>query len=603
MNDYPALHPGLADFAVIRSHGGLYVDKTACFRDLLATVRMSGTPPWLANTHQILVRPRRFGKTLLLNTLETWFQGLPPERTAQFPPSDRATLDVPAGWASPAWLWDGLDGGTWHGHHGWRPVVRLNMARAAAADPAATTAALQDYLWEIARVWHRRGLDWDGGEPHTPTTTAAPDVLLTHLLQRLHTEYNALPVVLVDEYDSAVTEHIGTDADPTPAAAALRRFYRVLKDDEGLVYGVFVTGITRLARQHLFSAANNFVDISERETYAAICGFTDQEVEECLRPHRQALQELDPRLDDDHMLATWRDMYNGYRFTPTPSERVYNPYTLIHGLERTLTIQPEREAAVRGRWPLAWSETATPALAVRLAADTHQTLSADVSAGKIPSPAAHGLDSLLRPDFTRLMQDTGYYTWYGGEEGSPPHLNFPNREVAHSWLHDLLVLWNEHERPQAANLLNQIQERLCEGDMDGFAGELEVFFSGLAYQNLASEACFRAVLQTLFRLAGDHVQAEKSTWGGRSDLEATFGNHTYVVEVKLGRSAAEALRQIRDRPYGRELLQPHHTVTAVGLAFRKDDVRGTHLECEYADLSELLSERNTDTSRRSPGIF
>ena len=157
-------------------------------------------------------------------------------------------------------------------------------------------------------------------------------------------------------------------------------------------------------------------------------------------------------------------------------------------------------------------------------------------------------------------------------------------------------LWDERDRPRAADLLDDVHDRLHAGDVDGFVHRLETFYSGLAYHNLDSEACYRAVLQTLCRLVTDDVQAERATWGGRSDLEVAVGGHIYVMEVKRGGSAASALRQIRDRPYGREHLPDNRRALAVGLAFRKDDSNGVHLECQHQSLRELLNQSTCPTS-------
>ena len=612
MGNYPPLHPGSADFPRIRRQQGLYIDKTVCFRDLLSTVRppVPGDVPGLVNTHQFLVRPRRFGKTLLINTLETWFQGLPPGHAAN-PDGDTAQLvGMPAGWTSPPWLWAGLDAEDWHGTHGWHPVIRLDLSRVATPDPAGTRTALQAYLWDVIGEWYDRGLNWPPGVPGA-APPESPSDLLVALIRTLKNTHGRQPVVLVDEYDAPITEHLGTDVDPMPAVDELRRFFRVLKDDEGRLYGVFVTGITRLAKPHLFSAANNFTDISDDPAMSALCGFTEAEVERNLWDYRQALRELESGMgsgfDEASVLDAWRDMYNGYRFAlNADAARIYNPYTLIHGLERTLRVPAVRALAAEGQWPSAWSETAHAALAVRLAADTHQSLPPGVRAGGTPQPA-RGLDSLRRPDFARLMQDAGYYTWHGGGDGATPYLDFPNREVTESWLRDIMDLWDARDRPGAADLLDDVRDRLHAGDVDGFARSLETFYSGLAHHNLDSEACYRAVLQTLCRLVADlvadDVQAEKSTWGGRADLEVAVGTHIYVMEVKHGRSAASALRQIGDRPYGREHLGTDRTVTAVGLAFRKDDRNGVHLECEHQSLRALLQERDSDTrdDRPPPG--
>ncbi len=598
MSTYPPLHPGLADFARIRRDRGLYVDKTVMFRDLLATIppSVSGVVSALSNTHQFLVRPRRFGKSLLLSTLEAWFQGLPPERREQLDPQAPAFDGRRAGWTSPAWLWDGLDAEDWHGIHGWRPVVRLDMSRQTPDNPADMHRYLQRQMMQVVNLWMRRGVPREAFW-NPPLRDDKPGDILTALLETLGDHYGAAPVVLVDEYDAPITHYLGRAVDPAPVLDALRELYRVLKDDAGVLYGVLITGITRLAKPHLFSAANNFTDISEYPGLSALCGFTEGEVAADLRPHREALRALEPGFDETRMLDEWRKMYNGYRFTRySGTGHVYNPFTLIHGLARTLSNGNARVDALRGVWPSAWSETAHPALAVRLATDIRQHRPPDMRAGQGAPLSPERLDSLQRPDFTRLMQDAGYYTWYGGNGGREPYLDFPNREVAESWINDIMDLWAEHDRPSAAELLDDVRGFLYAGDVVGFARRLETFYSGLAHQNLDSEACFRAVLQTLCRLITDDVHAEKSTWGGRSDLEVGLGDRIYVMEIKHGGSAAEALRQIRDRPYGREHLPGNRQALAVGLAFRKDDDRGVHLDCRHRDLRILLRERDSGTA-------
>ena len=143
MNHLPALHASEASFVAIRQVGGLYVDKTGFFRHLLTTVPPrvdTGSAPPLSHRHQFLARPRRFGKSLLINTLEAWFQGLPPGHATN-----------PEGWTAPAWLWEGLDAEDWHGVHGWHPVIRLDLSRASAPTPAETRNALQAYLWQVAK--------------------------------------------------------------------------------------------------------------------------------------------------------------------------------------------------------------------------------------------------------------------------------------------------------------------------------------------------------------------------------------------------------------------------------------------------------------------
>ena len=410
MNTYPPLHPGLADFARIRRNRWLYIDKTIVFRDLLATnpPPAAGAVPELSNTHQILVRPRRFGKSLLLSTLEAWFQGLPPERRERLDPDAPAFTGRRAGWTNPAWLWDGLDAADWHGTHGWHPVVRLDMSRRTPDNPADMHTALQSQMMQLVDLWLHRGVPREAFWNPPLRDDQPGDTLGNH--------HGAAPVVLVDEYDAPVTHYLERSTDPAPALNALGELYGVLKDDAGVLYGVLVTGTTRFAKPLLFTAAGNFTDISEHSGLSALCGFTESEVAAALRPHRAALRALEPGFDEARMLDDWRELYYGYRFAPDADAAcVHNPFALIRGLEHALHDPSVRAAAANGQWLSAWGKTC-PAL-FRQSADVH------------PDEP----DGLQRPDFVHVMQDLGYYTWHGGGERGEPYLNFPNRETARSW--------------------------------------------------------------------------------------------------------------------------------------------------------------------------
>ena len=586
----PPLHPSDASFAAIRRRGGFYVDKTGLFRDLLETYPSTISSPPLTCRHQFLARPRRFGKTLLINTLEAWFQGLPPNHPEN-PEGLAGNLDgMPMGWTSPAWLWEGLEGEDLHGVHGWHPAIRLDLSRVNNPDPAGTYRALQVYLGEAIGVWHRRGMQWLSNMPGT-LPPESPSDLLVALVRSLQTTHGCSPVVLVDEYDAPVVKHIGTDRNLQPAVEALQDFFRALKDDEGLLYGVFVTGITRFARHHLFSAANNFIDISDEDDYGALCGFTEGEVDQDLAPYREALMELEPRLRDRDIVADWRVRYNGYRFSPRPdAPRVYNPFTLTNGLTRVLSNAGRRREATAGIWPSAWSESGHPGLIARLAADTRQVLPAGGPISARDAQAA-GMGDLAHPNYADLMVDTGYYTWHGGGDDTPAYLNFPNLEVAESWTRDILDR-GRYPSDRHAQLVPDLKAALASGDVKGaFHQRLEDYLFHFSFHNLRSEDTFRTLLQSLLLQMGLSTQSEKSTLGGRADHEIRFGNRMYVFEVKYNQSLGAARRQIRNRQYGREHLGRGLEVVAVSLNLRRnqDDIA---LECATDDLVELLGVRD-----------
>ena len=602
MHNLPALHPSDADFAAIRRRGGFYVDKTPLFRALLATDPEPMSDPLLERRHQFLARPRRFGKTLLVNTLEAWFQGLPPDHEAN-PASVSVPLDgMPAGWTNPPWLWNGLDAQDWHGVHGWHPVIRLDLSRASAASAGDTLSALRVYLWRQIGTWGRRTKRWKVPERFSLPPALPPEDMLATLIESLAEVYGRKPVVLIDEYDAPITKHLGTTrGDPRHVAEDLHEFFRVLKDDANRLYGVFLTGITRFARDHLFSAANNIVDISDEPAYGALCGFTEDEVDGHFAPYQARLAALEPRLRARGIQADWRDCYNGYRFAPRPeAPRVYNPFTLTSGVDRVLRDSIQRRAAVDGFWPSAWSRSGHPGLIMRLANDPRQPRPMAVWYGAKTPPPPDGMSDLTRPDYVRLMLETGYYTWHGSRDDADLHLGFPNREVAESWLRDIFDAWaGPDSEPMDGNLNDDLRSCLARGDTDGFACRLETFVFGLAHENLRHEAVFNAVLQALFRQLADATQSEKSNWGGRADHEVRVGDRLYVFEVKYNRSPDAALRQIRDRGYGREHLDADRPVTAVGLAFRRDLEGGPCLQFAKEDLADLLADRDAE-GRDSP---
>jgi hypothetical protein len=182
---------------------------------------------------------------------------------------------------------------------------------------------------------------------------------------------------------------------------------------------VFVKGITRFARHHLFSAANNFTDISDRPAYGALCGFTEEEVARDLEPYREVLTELEPHLGNRDILADWRTRYNGYRFSELPSApRVYNPFTLTNGLAGVLAEPDLRRRAAAGDWPSAWSQSGHPGLIARLAADARQALPAGGPTEARDAQAA-GMGDLTHPNYADLMGDTGYYTTEAGTTRPP----------------------------------------------------------------------------------------------------------------------------------------------------------------------------------------
>ena len=158
----PPLHTGESDFLVIRGDKCLYVDKTPHLRGLLAvrSASAAGHIPSLEHKYQFLARPRRFGKSLLINTLEAWFQGVPPNHELADASEAAAWPEAPAGWSRPRWLWEGLDAEDWHGLHGWHPVIRLSLPLPTSLDAGEIRIGLTTHLRNLGLEWEDRGVPW-----------------------------------------------------------------------------------------------------------------------------------------------------------------------------------------------------------------------------------------------------------------------------------------------------------------------------------------------------------------------------------------------------------------------------------------------------------
>ena len=585
MPSLPSPHRSNADFPGIRKRRGLYVDKTPLFRQLLEVDEDTGREdePELVSTHLFLARPRRFGKSLLISTLATWFQGLPPGHYANRAADPGSWSDLPPGWTSPDWLWGDLDGASWHGTHGWHPVIVLDMSRGATQNPKFLREELRQYLMELIALWRQRGVQWGETIREQLNTTSSPPTLLSILIDALQKFYGQRPVVLVDEYDAPITKHIGTKMDPAPVLSELQEFYRVLKDDPQRLYCVIMTGITRFARDSLFSALNNMDDLSDQTEFAALYGFTEEEVALHFTPYMDRIRELVPAARERDIQREWRDFYNGYRFSSDPSApRVYNPFTLLDCIHKVTRFSAHQREAAAGRWPIGWSGTGSPAFLARLAQDEGFPLPRGEQRRLLY--AGPVLD-VGKPPYANLMLETGYYTWRGGSDSEPAWLDFPNREVTVTYARDVLAVW--HSQPTLnQERLSRMQEALVAGSVPRFVEILTDFCFGFAYENLGHEASCRAVMQLLCLLLSDQSHAEKHNWGGRADHVIQMDQTVYVLEVKFNRSAAEAWRQLVSRGYGREYGDGPAVVVGIALAFRRDQDGPPQIEY----LTETLYE-------------
>ncbi len=546
----PRLPVGDDDFTYIQSHVDfLYVDKTRRIAGLFAPGH---------SRHLFLARPRRFGKTLLLSTVEALFQG----RRDLFQDT----------WVGQA--------GHWNWERRTRPVVRLNLGLRGVHTPAALRCELRLAVRTAAQV-----LDL------APDSTAPPHWMLRHLVGTAARRARQRVVVLVDEYDTAATENLDRPQALEDILDVLRAFYGALKDSSHHIEHTLVTGITRLAHTGMFSGANHLTDLSHRADVNSLLGFTHAELRE---PRVAALVAQGAR----HLDCTSKDLYaalerqyNGYRFAEGAAA-VFNPYTLAGCLE-DLTIPDTAARWTLDRLPRRWVETGTPKVLLRGLRGRHIP-SLPVLEGQDAQPLTRVAFDADRLPLAALLFQAGYLTL---DASVPPVLTFPNHEVREAfgeslmeWFAETAPAWLENQAFPRVSTATRLRDALARQDAETLchvlAGCLEAV-PGMLYQFgdqhvAAYEPFYQALLHILCQSLDLPLTAELPTGMGRVDLALELPERICLLELKVDRTPEAALRQAFGTFYAAAGQARSLPVTVWGLQF--DRAGHTVRACRAWDL-------------------
>ena len=496
---------GIQNFRRLRETGSYYVDKTPLIRALVE-----------GGDHYFLSRPRRFGKSLLLDTLRSLFEGHEP-------------------------LFRGLH---IHPHWDWtspHPVVRLSFDGKYSEPGDVERSALN----QLALVEHGTGLDT------VPDAGTGPE-RLQNILHHLHHATGRRAVVLVDEYDRPILDALH---DPELARANrdyLRGFYGIVKGSAEHVRFVFVTGVSMFSKVSLFSGLNNLRDISLDPRYGTICGYTEGDLD------RVFATEL-AGLDRDE-IRTW---YNGYGWRG--AERVYNPHDI-------LLLLGDREFLPH------WFETGSPTFLFRTLAE--KSVSPMELEGRLADMSLVSKFDVDDIDPRALLFQTGYLTITNEERRGHRtlyRLDYPNLEVKLG-LNDGLLAWLGSRDADPFDQGTELLALLGADDFAGFGDRLRAWFSGIPYQwhargDLARyEAWYASLLYMCLRTAGADPAVEESSSRGRADMVLRLGGRVFVLEFKVVDGEANAsvaldaaLAQMRERGYGERYRADGTPVHLVGV--------------------------------------
>ncbi|HFD39159.1 MAG TPA: AAA family ATPase [Anaerolineae bacterium] len=500
---------GIQTFRDIIEGGFLYVDKTPWIYDMIRYPKGM----------YFVSRPRRFGKSLLLSTLKEIFEG---------------NRDLFRG----LWLYD--SDYNWQPH----PVIRLDFSLHQADTAAELKQSIARNLIRIARQYE---IELEGGEYYG---------LFEDLIFQLATRNKV--VVLIDEYDKPIIDHIEDTAKARRMRDVLRGFYTIIKGMDEYLRFVLLTGVSKFSKVGVFSGLNNLKDITLDDRFSALLGMTQQEVEENFGGYIDRLAEK-KGIDRQEVLSRIAHWYDGFCFSKQCLS-VYNPFSIL----LVFDAQDFRNF---------WFETGTPTFLIRLIKkkryDIRRLDHLEIDELAFSS---YNVDNLR---ILPLLFQTGYLTIKGyTPETRLYRLGYPNYEVENAFLHYLLADFSPVDNGETASYLWQLIGALRQQDFETFFEVLQTFFAGIPYDiQIRRERYYQTVFYLIFKLLGLRVGAEVRTRRGRIDAVIELEEGVFLFEFKLDGDAEAALAQIKERGYAEPYRQPNRDVYLIGVGFDLSDGR------------------------------
>ena len=498
---------GIQSFDEIRKGGYVYVDKTEYLFNLVDTGK-----------YYFLSRPRRFGKSLMISTLEAYFlgkkelfQGLAMERLEK----------------------------EWNCY----PVFHIDLNTA----KYETEQELYDVLDKKLQEWeaiYGTGL----GEVNL-------ELRFLGLVERAGKQTGRNVVILIDEYDKPMLQAIGNEALQNRFRSTLKAFYSVLKTQDRYIKFAMLTGVTKFGKVSVFSDLNNLEDLSMLKQWVGICGISEQELHEYFD---ESIHELAKAcsLTYEQACDKLKEQYDGYHFCEN-TMGIYNPFSVLNTFKNKVFKDY-------------WFETGTPTFLVKLmqSADydlnklAHEMQTSDMlncidSTSKDPVPVIYQSGYLTIKDYDERFK---YYT-----------LGFPNKEVEQGFINYLLPFYSPKESKDSEFFINRFICDIEKGDVEGFMQRLVAFFDDGDYQVMGKmELYFQNVMYVIFKVMGFYTEVEKHTAKGRIDVILKTKDYIYAIEIKRDGSAREALDQIEAKGYAKPFAMDGRKLYKIGINFSSE---------------------------------
>ena len=507
------LYPiGIQTFERIRREDMLYIDKTE------HVYRMTHS----SGCYFFLSRPRRFGKSLLVSTFDSYFSG----RKELF--KGLAIEKLERDWTE-------------------YPVLHFSMASGKHMEKQ----QLQRYLlFTLKKNEERYGIECDSVDPN---------IRLSNLIQTLYQQTGKQVVVLIDEYDAPMLDVAHEKESLDALRNIMRNFYSPLKDSEPMLRFVFLTGITKFSQVSIFSELNNIKNISMDDEYADICGITKEELLSQMSEDIDTLAKAQG-LTREKTVEKLKENYDGYHFSPS-SPDIFNPFSLLNCFSDK-------------RFDAYWFSSGTPTYLINMLR-RFSVLPAKIGRSLARASAFDAPTEGMKT-ITPLLYQSGYVTIKGYDRMSQLFTHdLPNKEIKVGLFESLLPYYLEGMYAEEGDVaIAQMSVLIRQGDMDGALRLLQEFLGTVPYcDNTNYEGHYQQELFIIFTLLTHFVvDVEVHTPDGRVDVVMLTEDTLYLIELKLNKSAQAAMQQIDLKKYDQRFARCGKPIVKVGINF--DSAKG-----------------------------
>ena len=509
---------GIQSFEAMRLGNFVYVDKTQ-FIPKLEKLSIA----------YFLARPRRFGKSLFISTLQAYFEG----RKELFKGLAIEKFKAEAG-------------SEWQSY----PVLKLDLNAKKYAKEEDLITILNDHINKWKRTYE---IEFGYKDP---------DSAFAYIIQSLYEKFNKRVVILIDEYDKPLIATLENEELHEQYRSTLKAFYSVIKSSNDYIHLSFLTGVTKFSKVSIFSDLNNLYDISFDREYSSLCGITEEELLSNFTEEVQALaSEYNQKYDE--MLDVLRARYDGYRFSEK-DERIYNPFSLFN-------------VFAKNKLGDYWFESGTPTFMVHLFEQKAFALP-DLEGNITMSARSIDMYRLSYSNLIPLLFQSGYLTIKGYDRELDMYvLGYPNDEVKYAFIECLMMVYTSARKdPSGEFMIGDFLNSMRKGDIDRVLTLTKALMASIPYDSLPEDKQFlreqnyQTTIYLIFRLMGEYVRTEVHSSVGRSDVEVETADSIYIFEFKMGGKPQDAIAQIKEMGYAEKHKASNKNIFLIGASIARN---------------------------------